>query len=83
MNWGPPLRKRSWVNLTKALEETSHRKGFSPDLSWTHYRALSKVDDAVERLSYEIETEKVGWSVAILERQIHSLAIFAQPLEKV
>jgi predicted nuclease of restriction endonuclease-like (RecB) superfamily len=67
-------------DLTKALEKSNHRRGFSPDLSWTHYRALSKIDDAIERLFYEIETEKAGWSVAILERQIHSF-LFARLLK--
>jgi predicted nuclease of restriction endonuclease-like (RecB) superfamily len=67
-------------DLTRALKKTNQRKGFSPDLSWTHYRALSKIDDAVERLFYEIETEKAGWSVAILERQIHSF-LFARLLK--
>ena len=67
-------------DLTKALEKTHRRKGFSPDLSWTHYRALSKIDDSGERLFYEIETEKSGWSVATLERQIHSF-LFARLLK--
>jgi predicted nuclease of restriction endonuclease-like (RecB) superfamily len=61
-------------DLTAALDKTNQRNGFSPNLSWTHYRALSKVD-AAERLFYEIETEKAGWSVAVLERQIHSFLI--------
>lgn len=67
-------------DLTTALDKTHRRKGFSPDLSWTHYRALTKIDDASERLFYEIETEKSGWSVATLERQIHSL-LFARLLK--
>jgi predicted nuclease of restriction endonuclease-like (RecB) superfamily len=67
-------------DLTRALKKTNQRKGFSPDLSWTHYRALSRIDDAVERLFYEIEAEKAGWSVAILERQIHSF-LFARLLK--
>ncbi len=67
-------------DLTTALDKTHRRKGFSPDLSWTHYRALTKIDDASERLFYEIETEKSEWSVATLERQIHSL-LFARLLK--
>lgn len=63
-----------------ALEKTGQRKGFSPNLSWTHYRALSKIDRQAERLFYEIETEKAGWSVTVLERQIHSF-LFARLLK--
>jgi predicted nuclease of restriction endonuclease-like (RecB) superfamily len=67
-------------DLTLALEPTNQRKGFSPNLSWTHYRALSKIEQRAERLFYEIETEKAGWSVSLLERQIHSL-LFARLLK--
>ena len=67
-------------DLATALEKTSQRKGFSPNLSWTHYRALSKIDQRAERLFYEIETEKAGWSVTVLERQIHSF-LFARLLK--
>lgn len=67
-------------DLTNALEKTSQRKGFSAELSWTHYRALSKIDDVAERLFYEVEARKAGWSVATLERQIHSF-LFARLLK--
>jgi predicted nuclease of restriction endonuclease-like (RecB) superfamily len=67
-------------DLATALEKTGQRKGFSPNLSWTHYRALSKIDQQAERLFYEIETEKAGWSVTVLERQIHSF-LFARLLK--
>jgi len=42
-------------------------------LSWTHYRALIKVDRQEARDFYEIETVKNGWSARQLERQINSL----------
>jgi hypothetical protein len=67
-------------DLAMALEKTGQRKGFSPNLSWTHYRALSKIDRQAERLFYEIETEEAGWSVTVLERQIHSF-LFARLLK--
>jgi predicted nuclease of restriction endonuclease-like (RecB) superfamily len=67
-------------DLATALEKTGQRKGFSPNLSWTHYRALSKIDQRAERLFYEIETEKAQWSVTVLERQIHSF-LFARLLK--
>jgi hypothetical protein len=67
-------------DLTAVLETTNQRKGFSPNLSWTHYRALCKIENGAERLFYEIETEKAGWSVALLERQIHSF-LFARLLK--
>ena len=63
-----PLTQDTVLNdLTTALDTTNQRKGFSPNLSWTHYRALSKIEQRPERLFYEIETEKAGWSVSLLE----------------
>lgn len=47
-------------------------QGFSPQLSWSHYRALMRVTDEKARLFYEQEAIECGWSKAQLERQIHS-----------
>lgn len=53
-----------------AGNELSH--GFSPQLSWSHYRALMRVKNEKARLFYEREAVECGWSKAQLERQIHS-----------
>jgi predicted nuclease of restriction endonuclease-like (RecB) superfamily len=45
----------------------------NPNLSWTHYRILLKVDNAAPRAFYEIEALKNNWSSRELERQINSL----------
>lgn len=47
--------------------------GFSPGLSWAHYRLLLSVPDAAARSYYEIESVREGWSSRELERQIASL----------
>ena len=47
-------------------------KGFHPDLSWSHYRALMRVENEHSRSFYELETARNGWTVRQLERQIHS-----------
>src|SRR5690606_14189112 len=44
-----------------------------PNLSWTHYRTLLRVDKADTRAFYEIEALKNHWSARELERQINSL----------
>jgi len=44
-----------------------------PNLSWTHYRTLLRVDKAEARAFYEIEAVKQNWSARELERQINSL----------
>lgn len=45
----------------------------SSQLTWTHYKALIRLDDADKRAFYLAETEKNAWTVRQLERQINSL----------
>lgn len=67
-------------DMSLAIEKRDLIKGFSSLLSWSHYRALTKVEHKNERLFYEIEAEKEGWSVPVLERQIHPF-LFARLLK--
>jgi predicted nuclease of restriction endonuclease-like (RecB) superfamily len=46
--------------------------GFSPQLSWSHYRALMRVQDEMARGFYEKEAVECGWSKAQLARQIQT-----------
>jgi len=66
--------------MNLAVDKGAAVQGFSPVLSWSHYRTLTKVENKNERLFYEIEAEKEGWSVPVLERQIHSF-LFARLLK--
>lgn len=47
-------------------------QGFSPQLSWSHYRALMRVDNLAARDFYERETVAGGWDKRTLERQVQS-----------
>lgn len=47
-------------------------QGFSPQLTWSHYRALMRVDSVEARDFYEQESIAGGWDKRTLERQIHS-----------
>ncbi|OGK05571.1 MAG: hypothetical protein A2519_11715, partial [Candidatus Raymondbacteria bacterium RIFOXYD12_FULL_49_13] len=49
------------------------QQGFSPQLSWSHYRALMRVDNREARDFYEREAVAGGWDKRTLERQIRSL----------
>lgn len=51
---------------------TESLQGFSPHLSWSHYRALMRVENDAARDLYEREASECGWSKVQLERQIHS-----------
>lgn len=68
------------ADLSAALNTTQCLKGFSPQLSWTHYRTLSAIGHEAERSFYEIEAERCNWSQPVLERQIHS-HLFARLLK--
>ena len=46
--------------------------GFSPQLSWSHYRALMRVEKSEAREFYEREAIAGLWDKRTLERQIHS-----------
>jgi predicted nuclease of restriction endonuclease-like (RecB) superfamily len=47
-------------------------KTFSSQLTWSHYRALMRVENTAARDFYEREAIECGWSKLQLERQIHS-----------
>ena len=56
------------------LKEHAWRPGeVHPNLSWTHYRTLLRVDNKDARSFYEIEAVGGNWSARELERQINSL----------
>ena len=46
---------------------------FHPDLGWSHYRTLMRVEKPEARTFYEQETAQAHWSVRELERQVGSL----------
>ncbi len=55
--------------------EIGHAVGdqFSPDLSWTHYRILMRVESEHARSFYEIESVRNRWASRELGRQVNSL----------
>jgi predicted nuclease of restriction endonuclease-like (RecB) superfamily len=61
-----PMLQKSYPAGSESLQ------GFSPQLSWSHYRALMRVDNTEARFFYEREAAAGGWDKRTLERQIHS-----------
>ena len=60
--------------IPHAVSTKSWKPGWlHPNLSWTHYRTLLRVDKAEVRAFYEIEAIKNNWAARELERQINSL----------
>ena len=56
------------------------KKGFSPELGWSHYRTLMQVENKYEQLFYEIEAENEHWDVQQLETHINHF-LFARILK--
>lgn len=46
---------------------------FHPNLTWSHYRALTRVENKMARNFYETESVRCGWDKRSLERQISTL----------
>jgi len=62
-------------NLQKSetLSRKSNTPDFSPNLSWSHYVRLIRINNLNAMKFYKIETIKNNWSVRELSRQIESL----------
>ncbi|MFW6303094.1 MAG: PDDEXK nuclease domain-containing protein [Candidatus Sumerlaeota bacterium] len=66
----PPGTESSGLPTSPPADES--QSGFSPLLSWSHYRALMRVKNIAARTFYEREAAECGWSKVQLERQIQS-----------
>ncbi|MBE7466826.1 MAG: DUF1016 domain-containing protein [Planctomycetes bacterium] len=70
----PPFALSLLPELSRAPRDPSWLPGrHHPNLSWTHYRTLLRVEGPEARAFYEIEALKNNWSARELERQINSL----------
>lgn len=62
------------LEIGYAVRSQSWQPGLlHPNLSWTYYRTLLRVEKAEARAFYEIEAIQNNWSARELERQINSL----------
>lgn len=80
---GQSLLSSTFVEL--ANPNSSWQPGqLHPNLSWSHYRTLMRVESPETRAFYEIEALKNNWSARELERQINSLLFerLAKSLDK-
>ncbi|MBQ7148900.1 MAG: hypothetical protein IJR96_09130 [Pseudobutyrivibrio sp.] len=59
-------------NMRRFYSTFQIRDALRPELSWTHYRSLMRVEDKEARDFYLEEAVKCGWSSRQLDRQINS-----------
>lgn len=67
-------RERSFDRVFEAFSKCAFpiQDTLRPELSWSHYRALMKINDEEARMFYLDETVKSGWSSRQLNRQINT-----------
>ncbi|CAN5405261.1 PDDEXK nuclease domain-containing protein [soil metagenome] len=56
-----------------ALRTKSEIPKFFPNLGWTHYRILMRLDNQDARQFYEIEANANNWTSRVLQRQVSTL----------
>jgi len=66
--------------MSFAVEKNEADLGFLPELGWSHYRLLIRVEHRNERLFYEIEAAQEGWTIKELQRQMNTF-LFARLLK--
>lgn len=49
------------------------RETLSPELNWSHYNVLSRIENTSARQWYQEEAQRQAWSVRALERQVSKL----------
>jgi len=67
-----PLGTESGLPQKSCADDRQFPQGFSPQLTWSHYRALMRVNLIEARDFYEREAIEGGWDKRTLERQIQS-----------
>lgn len=67
-----PLGTKSAMLEKSSPPGSESSQSFSPNLSWSHYRALMRVENRESREFYEREAIAGGWDKRTLERQIQS-----------
>jgi predicted nuclease of restriction endonuclease-like (RecB) superfamily len=70
--FGKGFNERNLRHIRQFYETFPIRNAVRSELSWTHYRALMRVDDPNRREFYLNESIRSGWTARQLERQIHS-----------
>lgn len=70
---GSRLAASDGINPKGYPAGSESRTDFHPNLNWSHYRALMRVENNAARQFYETEAARSNWSRRDLERQIGSL----------
>jgi predicted nuclease of restriction endonuclease-like (RecB) superfamily len=70
--FGKGFSVRNLQIIRKFYQAFPNANALRSELSWTHYRALMRVDEPKRREFYLNESIRAGWTARQLERQIHT-----------
>ncbi|MGO4288726.1 PDDEXK nuclease domain-containing protein [Chitinophaga sp. RAB17] len=71
--FGKGFDERELRRMRQFYQTFSIRDALRPELSWTHYRIILRVDNPTARQYYITETAEQSWSTRQLERNINTL----------
>ena len=71
--FGKGFDERNLRKMRQFYQLYSIRDSLRPELSWSHYRRLLRIENEERRNWYTSECAKSGWSVRQLERQINTM----------
>lgn len=80
--YGKGFSEDNLEKMRKSYLIFKNSETLSRKLSWSHYCLIIRIEDASVRNFYSVETEKEGWSVRELERQINSMLFERLALSK-
>ena len=72
VDFGPGFTQRELRRMRQFYQVFSIRCALRPELSWTHYRLLMRVENEERRTWYMNEAADAGWSSRQLDRQIQT-----------
>ncbi len=72
-DFGSGYSEQSLRNMRQFYQRFPIRSALRSKLTWSHYKALIRVDDEDARSYYVVEAASQNWSTRALERQINSL----------
>lgn len=72
LEFGKGFDESNLRNIRRFYLSFPIRDALRPELSWTHYRIISRVENEVHRLHYIIQAIDGNWNTRILQRNIDS-----------
>jgi len=73
VEFGKGLDERELRRMRQFYQVFPIRDSLSPELTWTHYRLIMRVENPKAREYYLKEAAEQNWSVRVLDRNIHTL----------